>query len=130
MLPCFALCCPSGVIGVRYVGRQIIVSSESASAVAIAKETITRLATFRRTMLEESINANEDAVVSFLNLVTFSSAVLYGHAVMYLICYVYQIRQRLEYQLSLARKMDLLDAIQEITLQVRCCESGTVENAA
>jgi hypothetical protein len=88
MLPCFALCCPSGVIGVRYVGRQIIVSSESASAVAIAKETITRLATFRRTMLEESINANEDAVVSFLNLVTFSSAVLYGHAVMYLICYV------------------------------------------
>jgi hypothetical protein len=50
------------------------VESESASAVAIAKETISRLATFRRTTLEEHINASEDACVSCLNLVGVATA--------------------------------------------------------
>lgn len=75
--------------------NEIIVESECASTVAIAKENITRLANFRRTALEESLSTNAATISSFLEL----------------------IREKLEYQLSLTRKIQLLDAVQEISMQ-------------
>ncbi len=74
---------------------QIIVESESASTIAIAKETITRLANYRRITLDEFVNAHDPSVIGFLGL----------------------IREKLEYQLSLARKIQLVDAIQELSIQ-------------
>jgi hypothetical protein len=50
--------------------NEIIVESESASTIAIAKETITRLANYRRVTLDEFVNANDSSVISFLGLVS------------------------------------------------------------
>lgn len=44
--------------------------SESASTIAIAKETLTRLANYRRIVLEEKVDVNESSVNSFLSLVS------------------------------------------------------------
>jgi hypothetical protein len=51
---------------------QIIVESESASTIAIAKETITRMANYRRIQLEEALNSSQASVGSFLSLVSMS----------------------------------------------------------
>lgn len=75
--------------------NEIVVESESASTIAIVKENVTRLANYRRVQLEETMNPNEGSVVSFLSLV----------------------RPKLEYQLSLANKMEILDSLEEITQQ-------------
>lgn len=80
---------------VEYRRNEIIFESESASVISIAKETVTRLANYRRIKLEESLSPSEPSIGSFLSL----------------------IRPRLEHQISLARKMELLDALQEITMQ-------------
>jgi Bardet-Biedl syndrome 7 protein len=69
-----------------------VIESESASTIAIAKETITRLANYRRVTLEETVSANESAIHSFLQL----------------------IRGKLDYQLDLSRKVLLVDAVQEL----------------
>ncbi len=74
---------------------QIVIESECASTVAIAKETITRLANYRRVTLDEVVNAIDASVPGFLSL----------------------IRDKLEYQLSLSRKMQIIDAIQELASQ-------------
>mmetsp|Transcript_298 Transcript_298/g.283 ORF Transcript_298/g.283 Transcript_298/m.283 type:complete len:734 (-) Transcript_298:90-2291(-) len=75
--------------------NELIFECENASTIAIIKENILRYATSRRIQLEEQTSLNNDTVVSFLSL----------------------IRGRLEYQLSLARKMNLIEALQEITIQ-------------
>mmetsp|Transcript_16480 Transcript_16480/g.15800 ORF Transcript_16480/g.15800 Transcript_16480/m.15800 type:complete len:748 (+) Transcript_16480:77-2320(+) len=79
----------------EYKRNEITFESECASTIAIAKENITRLANYRRIQLEEKLTATSSSVPSFLTL----------------------IRSKLEYQLSLARKMELVDAIQEISMQ-------------
>mgnify|MGYP003387540908 FL=1 len=56
---------------------------------------ILRYAINRRIELSDKTSCNPDTIGSFLSL----------------------IREKLEYQLSLSRKMELIDAIQEITLQ-------------
>jgi len=80
---------------VEYRRNEIIFQSDSPSAVAIAKEMISRLATARRIQLEEDLTAKEESVECFLSL----------------------IRGKLEHLLSLARKVDIIEAIQEITQQ-------------
>lgn len=75
--------------------NEINFASENASTIAIIKENITRLANYRRTNVEESMSTSEGSIASFLGL----------------------IRVKLEHQLSLTRKMQLVDAIQEITMQ-------------
>ena len=75
--------------------NEIVVESESASTIAIVKENVTRLANYRRVQLEETMSPNEGSVKSFLSL----------------------IRPKLEYQLSLASKMEILDSLEEITQQ-------------
>eukprot|EP01035_Chromulina_nebulosa_P027911 gene27911-36771_t len=68
---------------------------ENASTIAIVKENVTRLANYRRVALEEFLTTHEASVPTFLAL----------------------IREKLEHQLSLTRKMQLVDAVQEITMQ-------------
>lgn len=75
--------------------NEIIFESESASTVAIAKENVTRLANYRRIPLEETMGTNDASIASFLSL----------------------IRSKLDHQLSLTRKMKLVDAVQEIAMQ-------------
>jgi len=75
-----------------YRKNEIVFESDSPSAVAIAKEMISRLATARRIQLEETLEAREQSVECFLSL----------------------IRGKLEHLLSLARKVDIVDAIMEI----------------
>lgn len=58
---------------VEFRKNEIIIESESASTIAIAKETVTRLANYRRVNLEESVTANEQAVLAFLHLVSVES---------------------------------------------------------
>ena len=50
---------------------QVIVESESASTIAIAKETLTRLANYRRIVLEEKVDVNESSIHTFLSLVSW-----------------------------------------------------------
>lgn len=86
----------TGAVTTCEAGRnEITIESESASTIAIAKENITRLANYRRVILEESMQANELTIDSYLSL----------------------IRSKLEHQLSLARKIQLVDAVQEISMQ-------------
>lgn len=75
--------------------NEIIVESESASTIAIAKETLTRLANYRRLAIEEYITPNDAAISSFFLL----------------------IRDKLEYQQQLVQQVQLVDAIHEITQQ-------------
>ena len=86
----------SGAVTICYMKKnELCFESESVSTIAIIKENILRYATNRRIELSETTKCNPDTVASFLSL----------------------IREKLEYQLSLSRKVDLIDAIQEITLQ-------------
>jgi hypothetical protein len=71
---------------------EIAFTSENASTIAIIKENITRLANYRRLTIAESLNTEAGSVGCFLGL----------------------IRSKLQHQLSLSRKMQLVDAIQEI----------------
>jgi len=75
--------------------NELRIESESASTITIFKENITRLANFRRIQIDEKMSPLNDGLVSFLSL----------------------IRPKLEYQLSLTRKMQLASALQEITMQ-------------
>lgn len=84
-----------GVTIVEARRNEIIVESESASTIAIAKETLTRLANYRRLAIEEYITPNEAAISSFFLL----------------------IRDKLEYQQQLVQQVQLVDAIHEITQQ-------------
>ena len=79
----------------EYRRDEIIFESESASTIVIVKENITRMANYRRVKLEERLTAEGLSVVSFLGL----------------------IRPKLDHQLSLARKNELVDAVQEIAMQ-------------
>lgn len=79
----------------RFNRDELVIESESASTIAIVKENITRLANYRRINLDETITNNNDSISSFLSL----------------------IQAKVEYQLSLTRKMELLDSLQEITIQ-------------
>lgn len=78
-----------------YRRNEIVFESDSPSAVAIAKEMVSRLATARRIQLEEELTAREQSVECFLSL----------------------IRGKLEHLLSLARKVEIVDAIMEIAHQ-------------
>eukprot|EP01038_Epipyxis_sp_PR26KG_P007245 gene7245-9877_t len=85
----------TGAIAVCEIKRnEMIIESESASTIAIVKENITRLANYRRVTLEEHMSTNDSSIASFLTL----------------------IRSKLDHQLSLSRKILLVDAIQEIAM--------------
>ena len=75
--------------------NELQIESESASTITIFKENVTRLANFRRIQIDERMSPLNDGIISFLSL----------------------IRPKLEYQLSLSRKMQLASALQEITMQ-------------
>jgi hypothetical protein len=51
--------------------NEIIIESESASTIAIAKETITRLANYRRITLDEFVSPVDASISGFLSLVSF-----------------------------------------------------------
>jgi Bardet-Biedl syndrome 7 protein len=86
----------SGAVTICYMKKnELTFESESVSTIAIIKENILRYAIHRRIELSDTTSCNPDTIGSFLSL----------------------IREKLEYQLSLTRKMELIDAIQEITLQ-------------
>ena len=72
--------------------NEIKFESENISTVSIAKETIARLATQRRLCLEETFSVEVDSITSFLA----------------------KIWPRLTYQLSLAKKMELIGSLQVI----------------
>lgn len=80
---------------VRIKKNGLVIECENVSTIAIVKENVLRLATARRFQLDDQSTTNPDSVFSFLSL----------------------IRARLEHQLSLSRKMTLIEAIQEITMQ-------------
>mmetsp|Transcript_15697 Transcript_15697/g.26168 ORF Transcript_15697/g.26168 Transcript_15697/m.26168 type:complete len:743 (-) Transcript_15697:124-2352(-) len=86
----------SGAVTMCYMKKnELTFECESVSTIAIIKENILRYAINRRIELSDTTSCNPDTIGSFLSL----------------------IRERLEYQLSLTRKMELIEAIQEITLQ-------------
>jgi len=74
--------------------NEVTFECENASTIAIIKENVTRLANYRRISLEEFVTASDESIPSFLSL----------------------IRPKLEHQLSLSRKMELVDAVQEIAM--------------
>lgn len=49
--------------------NEILIESESASTIAIAKETMTRFANYRRVNIQEYVTPNDGSVPSFLGLV-------------------------------------------------------------
>lgn len=55
--------------------QEVIVESESASVVAIVKEQVTRLANYRRTAVEETLNPNTSAIGSFFELVSLNELI-------------------------------------------------------
>ena len=67
--------------------------SESISTIAIIKENITRLANYHRISIEEHITENKDTIPSFLSL----------------------IQGKLDHELNLERKINLLEALQELS---------------
>lgn len=83
------------VTTVEYSKNSLIVCSECASTIVIFKENVTRLANFRRIQVEEAVTTNDDSITSIFEL----------------------LRSKLDYQLSLSRKFELLDSLQEITMQ-------------
>lgn len=84
-----------GVCSVEYRANEILFECDSASTLAILKENVSRLATARRVQLDEQVSMNELAVPVFLDLLF----------------------PKLEYQVSLAKKFNLIDAVAEIALQ-------------
>lgn len=61
-----------------------------------------RLANTRRVQIESSLKSSSSSIRSFLSL----------------------IRPKLEYQISLARKVDLVEAIQEVSMQTDATGNG------
>lgn len=70
--------------------NEVTLESESVSTVSIAKETIARLATQRRLRLDEQFVVEDECVANYL----------------------IKLWPRLTYQLSLAKKMELIDSLQ------------------
>lgn len=50
--------------------EKIIISSDSASTIAIAKENLTRLANYRRISMQENVTPNDNSISVFLGLVS------------------------------------------------------------
>jgi hypothetical protein len=74
----------------------------------IVKENIVRLANTRRVHIESTLKSSSSSIRSFLT----------------------QIRPKLEYQISLARKVDLVEAIQEVSMQTDSTGVGNSQAAA
>ena len=89
----FKNCHSQAVAKCRMERNTIVFESQSPSTVAVFKEAITRQATFRRTALNEATKASPEAVRGFLSL----------------------FRENLSYQLSLAKKVAVVDAVKEVT---------------
>lgn len=89
----FKNCYSSAVSMCRLERNNIYFESQSPSTVAVFKEAITRQANFRRVTLNESTRASAEAVEAYLSL----------------------FQQNLDYQLSLARKVAVVDAVKEVT---------------
>ena len=73
---------------------ELEIESESASTIAIVRKTITDQANYRRVHVSETLRMAPEAIGSFLSL----------------------LRSRLEYQLSLSRKHELLDTLTDIAV--------------
>ena len=69
------------------INEQIIFESECASTIAIAKENITRLATYRRIQLEEKLTTDPRSVSSFIGLVRGGVSVIYFATLYYIARY-------------------------------------------
>lgn len=80
------------VLSVEYRKGELCLESESASTIAIAKETVTRLANYRRVPLEETVTPSEPALLAFLGL----------------------LKGKLDEQAALSRRILLVDAVQEL----------------
>jgi Bardet-Biedl syndrome 7 protein len=96
----------TGAVSVcRYMCNEIVFESESATTIVIFKENLTKLANMRRVQLDEHFMGNSRSIPSYLSLMS----------------------PKLEYQLSLTRRVDLLDSIREMSMQetdnpnARCC---------
>lgn len=83
------------VAAVEFRARELVFECECASTVAIVKENITRLATYHRVNIAESLDLKDEAIESFLGL----------------------LRDKLSHQISLAKSMAVMEAIQEIIMQ-------------
>jgi hypothetical protein len=79
---------------VSFRKNEVVFACENASTIAIVKENVTRLANYRRISLEEFVTSEDASVASFLALV----------------------EPKLTHQLSLSKKMALVDAVQEIAM--------------
>jgi len=85
----------SGAVAVvEFRKHEMLFECENASTIAIIKENITRFANYRRISLEEFVTPSEATIGSFLSL----------------------IRPKLDVQINLTRKMQVVDAIQEIAM--------------
>ncbi|CAM9525509.1 unnamed protein product [Ectocarpus fasciculatus] len=84
-----------GVCSAEYRSGEMTFECDSASTLAIIKENISRLGTARRVRLDERVHMSEVAIPVYLDLLF----------------------PKLEYQVSLARKFNLIDAVAEIALQ-------------
>lgn len=62
---------------VEFRAKELRFECESASTIAIIKENITRLATYHRVNIDESVDVNDDTIESFLTLV--STLLLVSH---------------------------------------------------
>ena len=88
--------CFTGAFSIcRYRNNEIVFESESSTTIVTFKENLTKLANARRVKLDEQLVTNNKSIASYLSL----------------------IQSKLEYQLSLNRRIDLVDSIREITMQ-------------
>jgi Bardet-Biedl syndrome 7 protein len=79
----------------KYSNKKAVFKSDSISTIAILKEVITKLATERKIGVRTQFKINPDTVPAFLKLV----------------------HPKLEYQLQLKQKADLIEALKEIKMQ-------------
>lgn len=79
----------------KYGNKQAVFKSDSISTIAILKEVITKLATARKISVRTDFKINPDTIPEFLKLV----------------------HPKLEYQLQLKQKADLIEALKEIKMQ-------------
>jgi len=79
----------------KYGDKEAVFKSDSISTIAILKEVITKLATERKIGIRTQFKINPDTVPAFLKLV----------------------HPKLEYQLQLKQKADLIEALKEIKMQ-------------
>jgi hypothetical protein len=85
--------------------NEVSFEAVSASIIAIAKEAITRQANYQRRQLDEKTSSREESIPSFLSL----------------------LRPRLQKFLALARRFELVDAVQEIAMQEQAGGGGSNE---